>query len=247
MRSLHNKQNNEVIMKTYKSLIAGAAVVAALMTSGYAGQVDWSVSYNGTVDQSQVGGSYTSCTLWQNVYGWDRSVSAWQSFQAGSSGWLGGVAVEMIYAQANGSVDLNVYSGTGVQGTLLESTHLQWSDSFPWQSGGPYYGFHLASPVTLTAGSEYTFSFENLGADGQLSYVVNTSANAYPAGEYMQQGYFGGDGYGMDYTAGTTAQDMNFQTVMATTVPEPSTAANVLLGLGFLTMAWYRKAAVARG
>jgi hypothetical protein len=49
-----------------------------------------------------------------------------------------------------------------------------------------------------------------------------------------------------DYNAGTTAQDMNFQTVMVA-VPEPSTAANVLLGLGFLTMAWRRKAAAARG
>jgi hypothetical protein len=232
-------------MNEFKSRIAGAAVAAALMSSGYAGQVDWSVSYNGTVDQSQVNGSASSYPLYQNDYGWDRAVSSWQSFQAGSSGWLGGIAVEMTSAMANGSVDLNVYSGTGVQGTLLESTHLQWSDSFPYQPGGQYYGFQLASPVALTAGSEYTFSFENLGGDVQLMYKVNLSANAYPAGEYMQQGYFWGDT--MDYKSGTTAQDMNFQTVMATTVPEPSTAATVLLGLGFLTVAWRRKAAVARG
>jgi hypothetical protein len=236
-------------MNEFKSRIVGAAVAAALMSSGYAGQVDWSVSYNGTVDQSQVNGSASSYPLYQNDYGWDRAVSSWQSFQAGSSGWLGGVAAGMIYAPANGSVDLNVYSGTGVQGTLLESTHLQWSDSFPYQPGGQWYGFQLASPVALTAGSEYTFSFENLGGDVQLMYMVNLSPNAYPAGEYNQQGYFwGGAGtVAENYTAGTTDQDMNFQTVMATTVPEPSTAATVLLGLGFLTVAWRRKAAVARG
>ena len=233
-------------MKKYKSLIAGAAVAAALMSSGYAGQVDWSVSYNGMVDQSQVNGTAPNWPLYQNDYGWDRAVSSWQSFQAGSSGWLGGVAVEMTYAPGSGSVDLNVYSGTGVKGTLLESTPLQWSDPFPFQSGGQWYGFQLASPIALTAGSEYTFSFENLGGDEQLWYMVNLSANAYPAGEYMQQGYFGG-GPGMtDYNAGTTAQDMNFQTVMVA-VPEPSTAATVLLGLGFLAMAWRRKAIFARG
>ena len=229
-------------MKKYKSLIAGAAVAAALMSSGYAGQVDWSVSYNGMVDQSQVNGTAPNWPLYQNDYGWDRAVSSWQSFQAGSSGWLGGVAVEMTYAQANGSVDLNVYSGTGVQGTLLESTHLQWSDSFSFQPGGQWYAFQLASPVALTAGSEYTFSFENLGGDAQLWYMVNLSANAYPAGEYMHQGYWMPDGY----QSGTTDADMNFQTVMVA-VPEPSTAATVLLGLGFLAMAWRRKAAVVRG
>ena len=229
----------------YKSLLAGAALAATLASSGYAGQVDWSVSYNGTVDQSQVGGSDTSHPLYQNVYGWDRSVSAWQSFQAGTSGLLGGIGMDLSYAQANGAVDLNIYSGTGVQGTLLESTHLQWNNSF--SSGeAQWHTFQLDSPVALTAGSQYTFSFENLGADMQLRYIDNTSANAYPAGEYMQQGYFGGDGYGMEYSTGTTAADMNFQTTMVA-VPEPSTAATVLLGLGFLAMAWYRKAAVARG
>ena len=236
-------------MNEFKSRIAGAAVAAALMSSGYASQVDWSVSYNGTVDQSQVNGTAPNWPLYQNDYGWDRAVSSWQSFQAGSSGWLEGVAVEMTYAQANGSVDLNVYSGTGVQGALLESTPLQWSDSFSFQPGGQWYAFQLASPVALTAGSEYTFSFENLGGDAQLWYMVNLSANAYPAGEYNQQGYFwGGAGQvAENYTSGTTDQDMNFQTVMATTVPEPSTAATVLLGLGFLTVAWRRKAAVIRG
>lgn len=229
-------------MKKYKSLIAGAAVVAALISSGYAGQVDWSVSYNGMVDQSQVGGSDTSYPLYQNLYGWDRSVSAWQSFQAGTSGLLGGIGVNLYHAGANGSVDLNIYSGTGVQGTLLESTSLQWNNSAP--DGGQWYTFQLDSPVELTAGSQYTFSFENLGSDIQLWYIDNTSANAYANGEYMQQGYFwGGTG---NYQSGTAAGDMNFQTAMVA-VPEPSTSATVLLGLGFLVMAWGRKAIFARG
>src|ERR1035437_6672941 len=234
-------------MMKYKSLLAGAALAATLASYGYAGQVDWSVSYNGTVDQSQVGGSDTSHPLYQNVYGWDRSVSAWQSFQAGTSGLLGGIGMDLYSAPANGSVDLNIYSGTGVQGTLLESTHLQWNNSF--SSGeAQWHTFQLDSPVALTAGSQYTFSFENLGADMQLWYIDNTSANAYPAGEYMQQGYWMQQDYWMPngYQSGTTAADMNFQTTMVA-VPEPSTAATVLLGLGFLAMAWYRKAAVARG
>lgn len=231
-------------MKKYKSLIAGTAVVAALMSSGYAGQVDWSVSYNGTVDQSQVGGSDPTYPLFRNLYSWDRNVSAWQSFQAGASGFLGGIGMDLNSAPANGSVDLNIYSGTGVQGTLLESTHLQWNDSFYSGGGGQWYTLQLDSPVELTAGSQYTFSFENLGADMQLRYMDNTSMNAYANGEYMQQGYF--EGVTWDYQSGTTSGDMNFQTVMVA-VPEPSTAANVLLGLGFLTMAWRRKAGVVRG
>jgi hypothetical protein len=231
-------------MMKYKSLLAGAALAATLASSGYAGQVDWSVSYNGTVDQSQVGGSDPSYPLFQNYYGWDRQVSAWQSFQAGASGFLGGIGMDLYSAQAYGSVDLNIYSGTGVQGTLLESTHLQWNDSFYSGGGGQWYTLQLDSPVELTAGSEYTFSFENLGANNQLSYTVNYSQNAYPDGQYMQQGYFWGETG--DYHSGTADADMNFQTVMVA-VPEPSTAATVLLGLGFLVMAWRRKAAVVRG
>ena len=229
-------------MMKYKSLLAGAALAATLASSGYAGQVDWSVSYNGTVDQSQVGGSDTSYPLFQNLYGWDRSVSAWQSFQAGTFGLLGGIGMELNYAYANGSVDLNIYSGTGVQGTLLESTHLAWNNSFYSSEGSQWYTLQLDSPVELSAGSQYTFSFENLGANNQLSYTVNYSQNAYLGGQYMQQGYWMPDGY----QSGSTDADMNFQTVMVA-VPEPSTAATVLLGLGFLVMAWGRKAIFARG
>ena len=82
-------------MMKYKSLLAGAALAATLASSGYAGQVDWSVSYNGTVDQSQAGGSNPTYPLFQNSYGWDRQVSAWQSFQAGASGMLGGIGVDL--------------------------------------------------------------------------------------------------------------------------------------------------------
>jgi hypothetical protein len=223
-----------------------ATVSAVISCSAYAGEVDWSVASNyvGTVDQSDVTGNNTSYILYNNLYGWDRNVSAWQSFQAGVSGTLGGIGVDLIWAQANGSVDLNIYAGVGVQGTLLESTALQWTDSFesassPWT----WCTFLLDNPVALTAGTTYTFSFENLGNSVDLKYVVDTSGNPYPNGEYMQQGYFMQSDYGTPdgYVGGTTAVSMNFETIMEpiTTVPEPATLA--LAGLGGLSLLLFRR------
>jgi hypothetical protein len=229
---------------------AGAAVATVLACSGQAGAVDWGVSYQGVVDQSQTSGSDQSFPLYRNLYGWDRNVSAWQEFKAGTSGPLGGIAVQLMSAAANGSVDLNIYAGQGVLGTPLETTHLTWTGSFdgtwPYSS---WYAFQLSAPVDLTAGSTYTFSFENLNADNGLRYVVNhggepwwipTDGDPYPNGEYTQQGYFWGTTFGYGEGSGSTTADMNFKTIMA--VPEPVSTGLAMSGLILVgTLIWRRR------
>lgn len=217
----------------------GAVVAAVVSCSAHAGEVNWSILYGGTVDQSQMAGLDDTYPLFHNMYGWDRNVSAWQSFQAGVSGSLGGIGVQLIDACPNASVDLNIYAGEGVQGTLLESTHLSWTDGIiPEEYPYPWYTFLLDTPVELTVGSIYTFSFENPSGDTWddefLRYVVAPDGNPYPNGNYMQQGYFWGAEFG--YTTGSTTAEMNFQTVMGpiTVVPEPASV--TLLALGFIAV-----------
>jgi hypothetical protein len=223
-------------MKMNRTLIVATISAVIISCSAHAGNVDWSVSYEGTVDQSQTAGSqWTGYGMNRNAYGWDRNVSAWQEFQAGVSGSLGGIAVDMNFALAGGSVDLNIYSGEGVQGTLLESTQLQWTDALEFNYTGQWCTFLLDAPVELTSGSTYTFSFENLSFDDAFGYVVVDSGNPYPNGDYMMQGYFWGNTFG--YTTGSTTADMNFQTIMEpiTEAPEPSTLAlSAVAGLGLL-------------
>jgi hypothetical protein len=217
-------------MKINQTLVL-ATVSAAFLCSAHAGNVDWAISYTGTIDQSQVAGTdLGDGPLYQNLYGWDRNVSAWQSFQAGMTGSLGGIGVDLHWAMPGGSVDLNIYSGTGVQGTLLESTPLQWTDGLN-SSSGTWQTLLLDAPVALTAGSTYTFSFENIGSDGQLG-VVDASGEdiPYPNGVYMQQGYFMPGG---NYLTGTPDASMNFETFMGpiTAVPEPASVTLMALGL----------------
>jgi len=219
-------------MKINQTLML-ATVSAAVSCSVHAGNVDWTISYTGTIDQSQVAGTdMRDAPLYQNIYDWDRSVSAWQSFQAGMTGSLGGIGVDLLWAMPGGSVDLNIYSGTGVQGTLLESTHLQWIDGL--DASGTWQTLLLDAPVALTAGSTYTFSFENIGSDEQLA-VINASGedSPYPNGVYMQQGYFMPGG---NYLTGTPDASMNFETVMGpiTAAPEPASA--TLMALGLITV-----------
>lgn len=209
-----------------KLITVGLAMAAMLMDSSYAAQtINWTETYTGTVDQLQTNGVDYSYPLDQNIYGWTRAVSAWQSFQAGVSGDLGGVSINLNQAASSGSVDFNIYAGTGVLGTLLESVTLQWNNSF-YSYPADWYTIQLNTPVPLTAGNTYTFSFENLSANQALRYVVDPSGNPYPAGEYMQQGYFWGAT--SDYKSGTTTAAMNFETVMA--APEPSSVALCIIG-----------------
>jgi len=205
-------------------------------------QVDWTQFYTGTVDQSQTAGTATSYPLYRNFYGWNRAVSAWQMFQPGVSGDLGGIAVDLLNATAGGSVDLNIYAGAGVQGTLLESTHLEWTSGFN-KYPGVWYTLLLSTPVTVTAGDTYTFSFENLSSDTALRYVVDPTSNPYSDGEYFQQGYFfGGQNY---YTSPSTTADMNFETIMdpISPAPEPSFPAIFAMSMlgGGLLLLWPKK------
>ena len=231
-------------MKTETTLLL-ATVSAVFSCSALAGNVDWTISYTGTIDQSQVTGTdLLDNALYHNLYGWDRNVSAWQSFQAGESGSLGGIGVDLHWAQPGGSVDLNIYSGTGVQGILLGSTHLQWTDGTS-SSLGTWQTLLLDAPVALTAGSTYTFSFENISNDGDLGCIDASGEDTpYANGVYMQQGYFMPGG---NYLTGTPDASMNFETVMGpiTIVPEPSTF--ILAGFGTLSFLLFLKRNAVNG
>ena len=220
-------------MKISRTLML-ATISAALTCSAHAGNVDWTLSYNGTVDQSETAGTdLRDGPLYQNIYEWDRAVSAWQSFQAGMSGTLGGVAVDVLWANANASVDLNIYSGTGVQGTLLESTSLSWTDGMSSDSG-TWETLLFDTPVSVTAGSTYTFSFENPSGDALMGVVDASGTDTpYPNGVYMQQGYFMPND---DYTAGTPNASMNFETIMGPITEAPEPPGIALAGLGICAL-----------
>jgi hypothetical protein len=210
-----------------KTQLIGINATAAVMifTSCCAGEVDWTRPFAEFVDQSQTDDGYHGWAAFGNFYGWDRAVTMWQEFRAGTSGYLDGIALSFGSAAAGGSVDLNVYAGEGVEGDLLGSTHLHWTNAL---SSTLWFGFQLDNPVPLTAGSLYTFSLENLSGDANVIhyYVSASTSDPYPSGACMQQGYQMPNGY---HAPGGTGRDIAFQTIMD--VPEPAGAALASFGM----------------
>lgn len=186
------------------------------------------------VDQSQTAIEGYGYGIFPNLYNWDRNVSMWQSFTAGMDGSLVGIAMQ--YYGSLVSIDLKIYSGEGVEGTLLSTTHLS---NVSGTSG--FQTFDLASQVAQLAGSVYTFSLENaVCSNGDYSCGGYRFANhdAYADGNFMGQGYAMPNAYHQ----GVTTADAAFQTLVEATVPEPTSLALAGLALAGLGLARRRKA-----
>lgn len=218
-----------LIKKLWPKSLLGLAFLPLVQVS--AQNIDWTETYSGSIDQTQLSLG-TSWGFFSNLYGWDRDVTLWQEFTAGQTGDLAGIALYMIDSAPSGNFDLNIYSGTGVEGSLLQSTNISWVTDY--NTVHPldeiWYTFQLDSTIGLTSGLTYTFSIENLSSDSIIKTAVSSTGGSdpYPDGVYMHQGYQ----MPSTYTQGGTAEDIAFQTVM---VPEPSTYA---LFIGILCFGW---------
>ena len=113
----------------------------------------------------------------------------WQSFTAGISGGL--CQVDVMFCNSNvqlsGTGTLNIYSGTGISGTLLTSQAVTVNGTATalnlpfWQS------FAIAAPPAVTAGQVYTWQFIPTQAGGLPDpYLIQV---------YIPDAYAGGVSY----------------------------------------------------
>ncbi len=143
-------------------LVAAMAAALALAPARLYGQVPGM-----TLDQTTSGSGYV-----YNGYG-----AGWQSFTAGTNGFLG--AVDLILcstAGVNWTATLAIYQGQGTAGTKLCSQTISGSGAVQWNT------YRLEVPVRQTQGSQYTISFAN-ASTGLTVYVT---ADAYPGGRCSQ-------------------------------------------------------------
>ncbi len=197
----------------------------------------------GVIDQSQENLNLPegSWAIFRNDYGMDRNLSLWQSFQAGMSENFLGVELYWTYFPENETIDLCLYSGTGVDdNSLIHRETITFPNYDTVFSGGGEDRWYLLSfsnsNPSLLAGNTYTFALENSSAEGVTPSIEAGSlgVDSYANGVFWMQGY---SSQGTDASgAGDTDWDVGFRTVM---VPEPASA--LLIGCGGLLIVGYRR------
>lgn len=142
--------------------------------------------YNTTTNKFQ-GYTATAGTMLSVAYdgskwtgiGINTSSPVRQSFTASSSEYLNSVTVKVDNTSlVSGTVELKIYSGSGVSGTLLATTTAS-------VSAAGYHTFTLASPIALTSGSVYTMNFICSGSG--FMYLDMRNDNPYSGGEVIGQ------------------------------------------------------------
>lgn len=125
------------------------------------------------LDQQQL--SYNCGTSARNLAGY----SVFQTFTAGITGTLCQLDIGF-FNPMTGTGTLNIYSGAGVTGTLLQTQTVTVSGT-----GNFFASFSVSAPVT--SGQVYTFQFiPILGGGLPDPYGVQcTMPSAYPGGEYF--------------------------------------------------------------
>ena len=265
MRRIDRLARDEVkswAIKANHTLALAFTLLLTPLAAAEAGSISWSETYTATIDQRQLDYSNETYGAFVNGYEWTRpvSLSLWQEFVAETNSDLNAVILfaSTSMGESSPSFDLKIYEGRGVGGTLLESTTFSWTtDSLE----GRWQPFVLDNPVAMQAGSNYTFSVENLSMDDGIklrsSFVSdgNLGDNPYADGSCMWQGYqmhlvpVEDDADGVRGNASdpsgelnqSTCMDLAFQTATSIQVmdpvPEPSTYAMIGAGvLGLLAM-----------
>jgi hypothetical protein len=121
----------------------------------------------------------------------NTKISYWQSFTAGISGQLTGVAVEGWWTNGSTGYTLNIFSGDGIGGTLLYS---QSGIVLPNSGYGLLDILQLSPGVTLVAGQQYTWNLTN-GTGFRLICYPWASYAGGRGDEYQSQPGWGGFDY----------------------------------------------------
>ncbi|MDD2987171.1 T9SS type A sorting domain-containing protein [Flavobacterium sp.] len=131
------------------------------------------VAQTQTLDQTQL--VYQGAHSARNLPGF----STWQSFTAGITGTLS--QIDNGFASTmNGTATLNMYNGTGLEGTLLHSQEVTISgtNNF-WQT------FTISSPVAVVAEQVYTFELiptQGGGLPDPFGIQIGGPEDTYPRG-----------------------------------------------------------------
>jgi hypothetical protein len=120
----------------------------------------------------------------------DPKTSSWQSFTAGVTGQLTGVAAEGWWTNTTTGYTLNIYSGVGTGGTLLHSQSVTLPNSGP----GILDNLSISPGVSLTAGQQYTWQLTNATAFRLIGYPWASYAGGQGDETGLQPGW-----QGMDY------------------------------------------------
>ncbi len=192
----------------------GVAWLGVLAGSAQAYLIDWAKSYQTTAIASKTAGVFIYGECLSNTYNWDRSVQLWQTFASSGDTTLSGISLQLqqaLWKGMNGTIDLNVYEGVGVEGPLLSSTKLEWDKPFALGNksfGTGWFGFELGVAVKLQKDTYYTIALENLIIDKSLVFVLND--NVDHGQPYMHQAYFGMSSGRRGYASATVSAGINY-------------------------------------
>lgn len=130
-----------------------------------------------TLLHSQVPGMTLDQSVTASGYVYNGYAAGWQSFTAGTNGFLGAVDL-ILYSTGGGdwTATLSIYEGQGSGGAKLSSQTISGTGAVQWNT------YRMEAPVRQTQGSQYTIHFANVSTP--LS--VRVGADSYAGGRCSQ-------------------------------------------------------------